>query len=287
MLHIIQVVVSGFAEIPKLFIDETKAESAYIEGAKTYWPQLYSVYCDQNGVSQDSISSAKSFSKSFNISDKTKINHWVVKPEDVGLDKLNLLLLGEESIQKRRKQIQSLAEDTELKTISIQKEVSEMFKIVADLIENVNSFDMLPTGDQSVCNPESEVRFDSSVVPQEEPAIIDVKYSTPEWQQFVGSVKNLCGGSWSEFSLFTRHDWRQDVYGNLTSFEYWEWAATKIDDCVGKAINAGYTVEDADQQGKYMYTTPDGVGSENSYTSELEAWCHASFHLDGTLTPQE
>jgi hypothetical protein len=42
MLHIVQVVLSGIAEIPKLHFDEARAESAYVECAKEYWAQSYS-----------------------------------------------------------------------------------------------------------------------------------------------------------------------------------------------------------------------------------------------------
>lgn len=289
MLHIVQVVVSGYAEIPTLVIDQDQAESAFVEGAKKHWPQLYSQYCDQNKISQDCLSSAKAFIKSFDPSEKTKINHWVVKPEDIGLDKLNLLLLGEGPMQERRKHLQSLAADVERKSVAVKKDMAKFFTKFADLVEHVNQFDKMLAGDQAVAGHKGEPGLPElpSAPPREEPEVLDEKYQTPEWQVFVGSIKNLCGGGWSEFPAFNRHDWRQEVYANLTSLEYWQWAATKIDGCIGKAKGAGYVVvEDAEHRGQYRFHTPEGIPSEISCSSQVQAWCDACLRLDGPKPPQ-
>lgn len=283
MLHIIQVVVSGYAELPKLFVDEALAESAYIEGAKTFWPQSYLSYCTQNGISQESLSSAKEFIKSFDVAEKSKINHWVVKPEDIGLDKLSLLMLGDESVQEKRRQVQRLSEELERKAAAVKKDLADFFGTCSDLVEKVSTIDMLLPGTAGDSGVDHGPMPEIAPPVQDEPEVIDEKYTTPEWQVFVGSIKNLCGGSWSEFPLFNKHDWRQEVYSDLTSFMYWEWAAKKIDDCTVKAKDAGYTVSpDHNQSGNYLFTSPDGITQETSYTSEAEAWCHASFHLDGS-----
>jgi hypothetical protein len=240
MLHIVQVVLSGIAEIPKLLFDEARAESAYVECAKEYWAQSYSAYCEQNGVSSDCFSSAKAFIETFDSAEKSKINYWIVKPEDIGLDKLNLILLGTESIKECREHI-------------------------------------LQPG-----SPQGDAGLPSSILPQEEPEEIDQKYKTPEWNEYVEFIKNISGGGRSEFRLFTRNDWRQDVYGNSTTFDYWEWVAAKIDNCIEKAQNAGYSVfEDSDHPGQYKFKTPDGIVSEISCDTQGEAWCHAGLHLDG------
>ena len=47
MLHIVQVVISGSAKLPKLFIEKSKAESAYVEHTKDAWAESYSAYCEQ------------------------------------------------------------------------------------------------------------------------------------------------------------------------------------------------------------------------------------------------
>ena len=287
MLHIVQVVLSGIAEIPKLFIDEAKAESAYVECAKEYWAQSYSAYCDQNNVSRNCFSSAKAFVKTLDSVDTSKINYWIVKPEDTGLDKLNLLLLGPESIEERREHILRLTKEVEQASLAVKEGLTELLDKIAGLADNVNGLDVLLTDDQYVDRPEGDIGLPPSKLPQEVPEEIDEKYKTPEWEKYVESIKNLCGGSWSEFRLFTRHDWRQEVYGNSTSFEYWEWVAAKIDNCIGKAENAGYSVfEDSDQPGQYKFKTPDGIGSELSCNTEEEAWCHACLHFDGLKSLQ-
>ena len=210
MLHIVQVVLSGIAEIPKLLFDEAKAQSVYVECAKEYWAQSYFAYCEQNDVSRDCFSSAKAFVNTFDSAEKSRINYWIVKPEDMGLDKLNPFLSGTESIKECRQHIRRIG------------------------------------------NPEGDAGLPSSILPQEEPKEIDEKFSTPEWHEYVEFIKNISGGGRSEFRLFTRNNWRQDVYGNLTSLDYWDWVAAKIDNCIEKAKNAGFAVfEDPDHPGQY------------------------------------
>jgi hypothetical protein len=225
MLHIVQVVLSGIAEIPKFLFDEARAESAYVECAKEYWAQSYSAYCERNAVSRDCFSSAKAFVKTFDSAEKSNINYWIVKLDSLGLPS---------------------------------------------------------TDDQHVGRPESVPGLLSSILPQKEPDDIDEKFKTPEWGKYVESVKNMFGGVSSEFRSFTRHDWRQDVYSNSTTFEYWGWVAAKIDNCIGKAQNAGYSVfEDSDHPGQYKFKTPDGIWGEISFNTEGEAWFHAGLHFDG------
>jgi hypothetical protein len=240
MLHIVQVVLSGIAEIPRLLFDEGKAQSAYVECAKEYWAKSYSAYCEQNGASMDCFSSAKAFVNTFDSAEKSNIYYWIVKPKDMGLDKLDLHLPGTELIKECREHIQQPG------------------------------------------SPEGDAGLPSSILPQEEAKEIDEKFSTPEWKEYVEFIKNISGGSRSEFHLFTRNDWRQDVYSNSTSFEYWDWVAAKIDSCIEKAKNAGCSVfEDSDHPGQYKFKTPDGIVSEFSCNTEGEAWCHAGLHLDG------
>ena len=282
MLHIVQVVLSGVAEIPKLFFDEATAESAYVDCVKEYWAQSYPAYCDRNGISRDCFSSATAFFKTFDLVDKSKINYWIVTPEESGLDTLNPLLLDPESLRERREHILRKTEEVKQASLAVREGLTELLDNIADLTAAVTGLDVLPTDDQHVDRPEGESGLPSSLLPHEEPEEIAEKYKTPEWGKYVESIKNMCGGSWSEFRLFSRHDWRQDVYGNSTAFEYWEWVAAKIDTCIGKAEHAGYSViEDPDQPGHYMFKTPDGIVSEISCTTEEEAWCHAARHSDG------
>jgi hypothetical protein len=282
MLHIVEVVLSGIAEIPRLLFDEAKAESHYVECAKEYWPQSYSEYCEQNGVSRDCFSSAKAFAKTFDSAEKSKINYWIVKPEDIGLDKLNLFLLGSELIKERRENILRLTKEVEQTSLAVKEGLTGLLDKIAELTDHVNSMDLPSTDDQHVGRPERVPGLLSSILPQEGTEEIDEKFSTPEWKEYVEFIKNISGGSRSEFRLFTRNDWRQDVYSNSTAFEYWEWVAAKIDRCIEKAQNAGYSVvEDSDHPGEYRFKTPDGIVSEISCDTKGEAWCHAGLHLFG------
>ena len=81
MVHIVQAVLSGRAEIPKLFIDEALAEAAYVDYANEYWAQSYPAFCEKSGISRDCYSSASAFIRSFDVVDKNTINYWSVKPE--------------------------------------------------------------------------------------------------------------------------------------------------------------------------------------------------------------
>ena len=239
MLHIVQVVLSGIAEIPRLLFAEAEAESHYVECTKQYWPRAYSEYCEQNGV-RDCFSSAKAFVNTFDPAEKSNINYWIVKPEDMGLDKLDPILSCPEPIKECREHI-------------------------------------LQPG-----TPEADAGLPSTMLPQEKSEEIDEKFSTPEWKEYVEFIKNISGGGRGEFHLFTRNDWRQHVYSNATAFDYWDWVAAKIDNCIVKAQNAGYTVfEDPDHPGEYRFKTPDGIVSEISCNTKGEAWCHAGVHLDG------
>ncbi|HTY20117.1 MAG TPA: hypothetical protein VMC44_00640 [Geobacteraceae bacterium] len=188
MLHIVQVVLSGVPEIPKIFFDEAKAESAYVECAKEYWTPSYSAYCEKNGVSMDCLASAQAFVDTFDLAEKSKIYYWIVKPEDMGLDKMNLL---------------------------------------ADLTDKVTNMDVLLSDDQYVGNTVGYIGLLPPILQQEKPEETAEMYIAPELKAYVESIKNTCG-SRNEYHLFTRQDWRQDVYSNLTTFDYWEWVAAKI-----------------------------------------------------------
>jgi len=238
MLHIVQVVLSGIAEIPRLLFAEAEAESHYVECTKQYWPRAYSEYCEQNGV-RDCFSSAKAFVNTFDPAEKSNINYWIVKPEDMGLDKLDLNLPGAKPDKNCQEHIQQPGS---------------------------------PKGDSGLPSP---------IIPLEEQKEIDERFMTPEWKEYVEFIKKISGGGRGEFHLFTRNDWRQDVYSNATAFDYWDWVAAKIDNCIEKAKNAGFSVfEDPDHPGEYRFKTPDGIESEISCNTEGEAWCHAGLHLD-------
>src|SRR5512133_1930007 len=82
MLHIVQVLLSGSAETPRVFFDEGAARAAYVECAKKYWNQSYAAYCEGRGLDGTSFSSAQAFVAGFDLADRSRIHYWSVTPED-------------------------------------------------------------------------------------------------------------------------------------------------------------------------------------------------------------
>jgi hypothetical protein len=106
------------------------------------------------------------------------------------------------------------------------------------------------------------------------------KYRTTEWQNFAATIKRLCCGSRNDCYLLPKDAWRQDVYSNRTSLEYWDWVADRFERYREMATEAGCSVaEDVAAPGGYRFASLEGVTSEGIYGSEWEAWCAAGLHL--------
>jgi len=275
MLHVIQVVFAGRAEQPRIFLDQAGAESAYVEQVKNSWKQSYFAYCEQNGVGADSFASAKAFLDTLDLSEKSQINYWVMIPEDAESDTMKQL----EGIARHREHIDNLVRQVEQRSGVVREGLSGLLEDLGRLTECFGEADSSPAEVQAV-EPKSA---SAPSPPTAEPLETDgpaEKYKTKEWKTFVGSVMNVCGGNRNECSLFSRHDWRQSVYSDATSLEYWDWVAAKIDRYREKAENAGYTViSDPDSPGAFKIKSPDGTVGETSFYSELDAWCHAGLNL--------
>ena len=279
MVHIVQAVLSGRAEIPKLFIDEALAEAAYVDYANEYWAQSYPAFCEKSGISRDCYSSASAFIRSFDVVDKNTINYWSVKPEAPGFGNMDYRT-GLELDKERLECFRRLTQDVEQASCAVKEGLTEITQRMEGLADALNNVDALFTSERHAVSPGGDSSAPLVSVTPGEHEEDNEKYTTPVWVNYVMSLKNACGGSWSEFRLFTRHDWRQAVYSNATSFEYWEWAAAKIDTCMRKAEKAGYTViGDSERPGEYTFKTPDLVESEVFFSKE-EAWCHAAQHAD-------
>lgn len=275
MLHIVQVVFAGKAETPQVFLDQAGAESAYVDQVKKHWKQSYSAYCGDHGVGTDSFASAKAFLETLGLAEKSRINYWVVNPDDAGLDKMKHL----EWTEQRREKIDSLVKQVEQKSAMVKEGLTGLLDDLAQLTECFGASDGPPAEVQAV-GAEGETAPSPSVAKQQEPEEDAEKYTTNEWKIFVGSIMNMCGGSRGECSLLPRPDWRQDVYSNATSLEYWDWVAAKMKKYREEAEKADYTViEDPDSPGHYKIRTLEGTVAETSFYSEWEAWCHAGMNL--------
>ncbi len=273
MLHVVQVVLSGIAEIPMLFFDRGKAESAYVECVKKYWAQSYAAYCERSGVGIDSFASARAFVEAFDLAEKSRILYWTVQPEDTE---------GAEPLEEQREQILRLTKEMTQTSRTVTEGLAGLMDTMTGLTKHVAGIDALLAHGGHAGGPEAVIPLPSSLPQQEEPEKAAEKYATPEWKAFVASITSICGGGRNECLLFSRQDWRQDVYGNATSFEYWEWVAAKFDTYMEKGRSDGYTViKDPDNPGEYRFKTPEGAVSEISCYTEEEAWCRAGLHAEG------
>lgn len=267
MLHIVQVVMWGVAETPQLFVDEEKARSAYVECAQKRWDQRYSAYCEHHGMSRDAFLSAQAFVKTLDVSEKSCINFWTFNPAEIGLGDSAKAPAGPspEELQEVTGKIAALKE-------GLTRLVDDVSKVADTLAGKEVSPDSAPA-----------VRVEETVAPPPEakerkPEPDPEKYKTQEWKNFVGTIKRLCSGSRNDFYLLPRDDWRNDVYSNLTSLEYWDWVADNIVQHQEEAKEANYSVvEDSEAPGYYRFQNPEGIPSE-SYYSEWEAWCAAGLH---------
>ena len=290
MLHIVQVVLSGGAETPKVFLDEAAAHAAFVDCAKTYWEQSYAAYCERTGVDADSFSSAQAFVAAFDLADRNRIHCWSVTPADAGAGIFDTLLPGAAALQERREQILRLADEVEQASGIVREGLTELLDTLAGLTGTATARDMppvLPVSGQDAPGRLAATELPASELPatqppQEAPQPSAEQYNTKEWKDYVESIKNMCGGSRSEFHLFNRYDWRQAVYSGETTFEYWQWVAVTIDRYIERAQQAGYAVvPDPDKPENYRFRTPEGVVSDISNDTEGEAWCRAGLHLEG------
>ncbi len=280
MLHIVQVVLSGNAEAPKLYLDEVAAQAAFVECAKTYWAQSYAAYCERNGVDSTQFSSAQAFIASLDLADRSRIHYWTLTPEDAGAAGL-ASLPGLAELNKRREEIELLVRDVEQASGAVSRGLTELLETVAVLTGEGTGV-AAPPAVKDAPGHLAAAEVPSTPPTETPPQPSAEMYTTKEWQEYVESIKNMCGGNRSEFHLFTRHDWRQAVYSGQTSFEYWEWVAATIDHYIEKAQQAGYSVvEDPDKPGCYRFKTPGGVVSDISNEAQGEAWCRAGLHLEG------
>jgi len=281
MLHIVQVVLSGSAETPQAYRDEVAAQAAFVHCAKKYWAQSYAAYCERNGLDSDCFSSAQAFVATFDLADRSRIHYWSVTPEDAVTGGSSGLLPGLEALKERRERIERLVRDVEQASGEVREGLTELLATIAELTGDVPAVAARPVGETDT--PRSLSPTEPTAAPTAAPAPQPSAemYNTREWKEYVESIRNMCGGSRSEYHLFTRHDWRQAVYSEQTPFEYWEWVAVTIDHYIEKAQQAGYSVvPDPDAPGRYRFMTPEGGVSDISTDTEGEAWCRAGLHLE-------
>jgi hypothetical protein len=269
MVYIVQAVMWGVAEAPQLFLDEAQARAAYVACADKHWEQRFTAYCERHGLDRACFASARAFVSSIDVSEKSSLNFWSYPPEEAGLGDAYLPTggSGREALQQVTAEIAAIKE-------GLMRLVEDVSRLSVRLAGAGS-----PTIDQDVALPETSSPSPSPTPrgrPQPDPA----RYTQPEWQTFVGTVKRLGSGPRNEFYLLPRDDWRQDVYSNRTSLEYWEWVADNIMTYQELAKSVNYSVIEApDAPGGYKFRDGEGTASEDCYASEWEAWCAAGLHV--------
>jgi hypothetical protein len=265
MLHVVQVVLWGVAEKPQLFIDEDKAQAAYVQWARKHWEQRYSAYCEHHGVSSDSFASAQAFVNSIEVSEKSKIHFWTFNPEEAGLNTMK---------QPAQEEFRHAAKEI----VAVRDGLIQLLNDLSTLADRFAPMDASPGEAQTVVPEKAAPSIPA--LPQEEPESDPQTYTTPEWKKFVGTITRLGSGSRNEFCLLNRDDWRQAVYSNRTSLEYWNWVADRIVKYKEKAKNVGYSVFEGPESGCYRFKSREGLESEESFGSEWEAWCAAGLYQE-------
>ena len=208
---------------------------------------------------------------SIDVSEKSTINFWTFKPEEVGLG--DAKTCGPEPEEYRQ-----IAEGM----VAVKEGLTRLLDDVSTLTDRCARLGGAPMEARPAAGPE-KTALPPSAAPEEETESAPETYTTPEWKTFVGTIMRLCSGSRNEFSLLPRDGWRQDVYSNRTNLEYCDWIADRIKRYKEKAKNAGCSVmEDPSAPGCYRFTNREGIASEESYDSEWEAWCAAGLHLKVT-----
>ncbi|HJV34030.1 hypothetical protein [Geomonas sp.] len=270
MLHIVQVVKWGVAETPQIFTVETKAQAAYVESADKQWDQRYQAYCEHHGLKKEAFTAARAFVKSIDVSEKSTVNFWSLPFQELGQDDAQRSARAEEESRRLAVEI-----------VAIKEGLTQLLQDVSKLADGYARHDSAPMDAQGSEQPAASTSPPPPAAQQKQESDPD-KYTTKEWSVFVADIRRLCSGSKNECSLLPRGAWRNDVYSNATSLEYWDWVADRMEYYKERAKAAGYSVNTEFDSPDYLkFANKEGDASEESYPSEWEAWCAAGLYLEG------
>ncbi|HJV66466.1 MAG TPA: hypothetical protein VJ550_12075 [Geomonas sp.] len=272
MLHIVQVVRWGVAEIPRIFSEEAKAQAAYVENVEKHWELRYAAYCEHHGLQKETFAAAQGFVTSIDVSEKSTVNLWSLPVEEAQLEASRLSGEGPEQAGQLASGMTAIKDGL----ARLLEDVSRL----ADGLAGIPPSPVVPVEVLQVENlrpsppPPAQLH---QAKPEADPA----KYATKQWSVFVADIRRLCCGSRNESDLLPRGAWRDDVYSNATSLEYWDWVADRIECYKERAQAAGFTVIAVPDSSDYLkFTNGKGDTSEESYHSEWEAWCAAGLYLE-------
>ncbi len=271
MLYILQMIVSGKVVPPRIFADQTIARTAFIGLVREHCEADLAKYCAIHKADPEAFATAKAFAET-EVGEDVCFCYWELDLEDDGVSAKQVPL----PLQSREPVLKSAAE-TQKQVLGIQAELRSFTDKLTGMSQELIRLQNL-LGDNGE-GAGSEEAAGAPEFSKPEPEALDEKYQTAEWQDFVQSLIQMCGGTWAEFPLLSRQDWRQAVYGSDTTLQYWEWVAITIDQSIETAKTNGYAIEeDVEQSGHFVYLTPTGERSSTLYEMEDLAWCAAGLH---------
>lgn len=279
MLYIIQRIVSPAVTPPRIFTDQTSAQTAFVALVHEHRAADFARYCASNGGNSESFATAKAFADSVGEED-AGFCYWErdLEAEGGAAKQLNLPSHSREPLLKA-------TAETQQQVLGVQTQLRSLTEKLTSMSQELIRLQNLLAEEGNGSAPDQAAG--AAELPQPRPDALDEKYQTANWQEFVQSLIQMCGGNRAEFSLLPRQDWRQAVYDNHTTLPYWEWVAIAIDQSIERARTTGYAVEeDGEQSGHFAYLTPTGERSATLYDLEDLAWCAAGLHAtheDSTL----
>ncbi|MBW2519780.1 MAG: hypothetical protein JRD88_05430 [Deltaproteobacteria bacterium] len=270
MLYIIQKITSGQAEPPKVFADQNSARAAFTDLVHQTSAADFHTYCTRQHADPDSFATALAFAENENTQG-AYCCYWELAVEAAGAAHTQQL-----AEQNSASALQSVTE-VQQHVLAVQTELHGLSEKLSDMSQELLRLHKQLSNDQEQVDSTgaSGAGKRPDLVPDEQ----DEKYQTAEWRDFVQSLIQMCGGNRGEFPLLSRHDWRQAIYDNQTTLEYWDWVAIAIDVSIERARANGYSIEeDNAQKGHFAFLAPSGERSSILYEMEDLAWCAAGLH---------
>jgi len=267
MVYVVQLILSGETKPPKIFVDQSLAKQAFVALVRGHLAEKYAGYCAGTGAEPDSFQSAQAFAETL-FEEDTCVYYWEVNVEKSEHPSKDCLLSKPTS-----ESLLEATSNTQQQILCVQTELRNLAEQLTGISQELLGLQK-PADEEDKDGPDAAPELEEPA-----PDILDEKYQTEEWREFIRSITQMCGGNWGEFPLLPRQDWRKAVYDNDTTQQYWDWVAITIDKSINRARLSGYTIEEnGEQSGHFNYISPAGERSTTNYEMEDLAWCAAGLH---------
>ena len=266
----IQKVISGQAQPPNVYTDQNSAKAAFTELVRQTSAVDFQEYCDSHHADPGSFDTAIAFAENEN-KQGDYCCYW-----ELDVDDGRTAHIQKNPEQNSASALKSVT-DVQQHVLAVQTELHGFSERLSGMSQELLRLHKQLSGNQQQADASVTpgIRAMTDSVPDEQ----DEKYQTTEWRDFVQSLIQMCGGNRGEFPLLSRHDWRQAIYDNQTTLEYWDWVAITIDVSIERAKAHGYRIEeDGTQKGHFAFLAPSGERSATLYEMEDLAWCAAGIH---------